>query len=291
MTDFTTRFAPSPTGQLHLGHAFSALTAFETAQKAGGRFLLRIEDIDTIRCQPEFEQAIYDDLEWLGLAWETPVRRQSEHFDEYRAGLERLMAMGVVYRCFKTRKEILEDIGRAPHHPGEGPEGIIYPGPAEPLSADEEAEKIAAGEPYAWRLSMAAAQARLGDLSRLTFQEIGEGPNGESGLCAIQPELIGDAILARKDIGTSYHLAVTLDDAKQDISHVIRGQDLFFATTMHRILQALLDLPVLVYQHHRLLTGDDGERFTKRDRSETLAAMRAAGANAADIRRQLGFGW
>lgn len=291
MTDFTTRFAPSPTGQLHLGHAFSALTAFETAQRAGGRFLLRIEDIDTIRCQPEFEQAIYDDLEWLGLAWETPVRRQSEHFDEYRAGLERLMAMGVVYRCFKTRKEILEDIGRAPHHPGEGPEGIIYPGPAEPLSADEEAEKIAAGEPYAWRLSMAAAQARLGDLSRLTFQEIGEGPNGESGLCAIQPELIGDAILARKDIGTSYHLAVTLDDAKQDISHVIRGQDLFFATTMHRILQALLDLPVPVYQHHRLLTGDDGERFTKRDRSETLAAMRAAGANAADIRRQLGFDW
>lgn len=291
MTDFTTRFAPSPTGQLHLGHAFSALTAFETAQKAGGRFLLRIEDIDTIRCQPEFEQAIYDDLEWLGLAWETPVRRQSEHFDEYRAGLERLMAMGVVYRCFKTRKEILEDIGRAPHHPGEGPEGVIYPGPAEPLSADEEVEKIAAGEPYAWRLSMTAVQARLGDLSRLTFQEIGEGPNGESGLCAIQPELIGDAILARKDIGTSYHLAVTLDDAKQDISHVTRGQDLFFATTMHRILQALLDLPVLVYQHHRLLTGDDGERFTKRDRSETLAAMRAAGANAADIRRQLGFGW
>ncbi len=291
MTDFITRFAPSPTGQLHLGHAFSALTAFETAQKAGGRFLLRIEDIDTIRCQPEFEQAIYDDLEWLGLAWETPVRRQSEHFDEYRAGLDRLMAMGVVYRCFKTRKEILEDIGRAPHHPGEGPEGIIYPGPAEPLSADEEAEKIAAGEPYAWRLSMAAAQARLGDLSRLTFQEIGEGPNGESGLCAIQPELIGDAILARKDIGTSYHLAVTLDDAKQDISHVIRGKDLFFATTMHRILQALLDLPVPVYQHHRLLTGDDGERFTKRDRSETLAAMRAAGANAADIRRQLGFDW
>lgn len=291
MTDFTTRFAPSPTGQLHLGHAFSALTAFETAQKAGGRFLLRIEDIDTIRCQPEFEQAILDDLEWLGLTWETPVRRQSEHFDEYRAGLDRLMAMGVVYRCFKTRKEILEDIGRAPHHPGEGPEGIIYPGPAEPLSADEEAEKIAAGEPYAWRLSMTAVQARLGDLSRLTFQEIGEGPNGESGLCAIQPELIGDAILARKDIGTSYHLAVTLDDAKQDISHVIRGQDLFFATTMHRILQALLDLPVPVYQHHRLLTGDDGERFTKRDRSETLAAMRAAGADAADIRRQLGFDW
>lgn len=291
MTDFTTRFAPSPTGQLHLGHAFSALTAFETAQKAGGRFLLRIEDIDTIRCQPEFEQGIYDDLEWLGLAWETPVRRQSEHFDEYRAGLDRLMAMGVVYRCFKTRKEILEDIGRAPHHPGEGPDGIIYPGPAEPLSADEEAEKIAAGEPYAWRLSMTAVQARLGDLSRLTFQEIGEGPNGESGLCAIQPELIGDAILARKDIGTSYHLAVTLDDAKQDISHVIRGQDLFFATTMHRILQALLDLPVPVYQHHRLLTGDDGERFTKRDRSETLAAMRAAGADAADIRRQLGFDW
>ncbi|WP_394692709.1 tRNA glutamyl-Q(34) synthetase GluQRS [Hyphobacterium sp.] len=291
MTDFITRFAPSPTGHLHLGHAFSALTVFAAAQKAGGRFLLRIEDIDTIRCKPEFEEAIFEDLDWLGLEWEAPVRRQSEHFDAYRAGLERLKAMGVVYRCFKTRKEILEDIGRAPHHPGEGPEGVIYPGPAEPLSADAEAEKIAAGEPYAWRLSMAAVQQRLGDLSRLTFEETGEGPNGETGICAIQPDLIGDAILARKDIGTSYHLAVTLDDATQNISHVIRGQDLFFATTMHRILQALLDLPAAVYRHHDLLTGADGARFAKRDKAQTLRSLREAGAEAADIRQQLGFDW
>ena len=291
MTDFITRFAPSPTGHLHLGHAFSAMTVFKAAQAAGGRFLLRIEDIDTIRCKPAFEQAIFDDLNWLGLNWETPVRRQSEHFDEYRAGLDRLIAMGVVYRCFKTRREILEDIGRAPHHPGEGPDGIIYPGPAESLSADEEAEKIAAGEPFAWRLSMNATRDRLGDLSRLTFQETGEGPNGERGMCTIQPELIGDAILARKDIGTSYHLAVALDDAEQDISHVIRGQDLFFATTMHRILQALLDLPVPVYRHHRLLTGVDGERYTKRDKSQTLGSMREAGVKAAEIRKQFGINW
>jgi len=291
MTDFVTRFAPSPTGHLHLGHAFSALTVFSAAREAGGRFLLRIEDIDTTRCQPEFEQAIYDDLEWLGLIWETPVRRQSEHFAEYQAGLDRLIAIGVVYRCFKTRKEIVEDIGRAPHHPGEGPEGAIYPGPAEPLSANEEAEKVATGEPFAWRLSMRAVQDRLGDLSRLTFREIGEGPNGETGDCPIQPDLIGDAILARKDIGTSYHLAVTLDDALQSITHVVRGQDLFFATTMHRILQELLGLPAPIYQHHRLLAGEDGERLTKRHKSETLRSLRAAGTRPDDIRLQFGFNW
>jgi len=291
MRDFVTRFAPSPTGYLHLGHAYSALTAWQAAQEAGGRFLLRIEDIDTIRCKPEFEAAIYEDLAWLGLSWEPPVRRQSEHFSDYSAAIDQLAGRGLIYRCFKTRKEILEDIGRAPHHPGEGPEGVIYSGPAEPMSPEEEAGRIAAGEAFAWRLSMKAAAEAVGDLPRLTFTEEGEGPNGESGSCAIQPDLIGDVILARKDIGTSYHLAVTMDDALQGVTHVIRGQDLFFATTVHRILQALLGLPVPVYRHHGLISGADGARFTKRDKSQTLRSMRESGARPEDIRLQLGFKW
>ncbi|GJL96845.1 MAG: tRNA glutamyl-Q(34) synthetase GluQRS [Hyphobacterium sp.] len=291
MRDFITRFAPSPTGQLHLGHAYSALIVFEAARKAGGRFLLRIEDIDTIRCSPEFEVGIFEDLDWLGLEWEEPVRRQSEHFDDYFAVIDALATRSLVYRCFKTRKEVMEEIGRAPHHPGEGPDGIIYPGPSEPMSIDEDAARIAAGDPFAWRLSMQAVEEALGDLSHLTFTEIGAGPNGETGECVIQPDFIGDVILARKDIGTSYHIAVTLDDALQDISHVIRGQDLFFATSLHRILQELLDLPVPVYQHHELMTGEDGERFTKRDKSETLASLRESGVKAADIREQFGINW
>ncbi|PIW28578.1 MAG: tRNA glutamyl-Q(34) synthetase GluQRS [Rhodobacterales bacterium CG15_BIG_FIL_POST_REV_8_21_14_020_59_13] len=291
MSDFVTRFAPSPTGFLHLGHAYSALTAWQAAQEAGGRFLLRIEDIDTTRCKPEFEAAIYEDLSWLGLSWETPVRRQSEHFDDYRAELDRLIATGVIYRCFKTRKEVMDEIARAPHHPGEGPDGVIYPGPAEKMSPEEEANRIAAGEAFAWRLSMAAAIAALGDQPGLTFTEEGEGPNGETGTCAIQPDLIGDVILARKDIGTSYHLAVTLDDALQGVTHVIRGQDLFFATTIHRIIQALLGLPVPIYRHHGLISGEDGARFTKRDKSQTLRALRANGSRPEDIRLQSGFNW
>lgn len=289
MSDFVTRFAPSPTGHLHLGHAFSALTAFHAARQAGGRFILRIEDIDTTRCKPEFEQAICEDMAWLGLEWEEPVRRQSEHFPEYHAAIEGLAERGLVYRCFKTRKEILEDIARAPHHPGEGPDGVIYPGPAERLSATEEAKRMEAGDAFAWRLSMKAAEAELGDLSRLTFLEEGQGADGETGLITIRADLIGDVIIGRKDVGTSYHLAVTLDDALQGISHVVRGQDLFFATSVHRILQALLDLPVPVYRHHKLLTGPDGKRFAKRDKAQTLHALRSNGIKAADLVRSLGF--
>lgn len=291
MSEFVTRFAPSPTGHLHLGHAYSALTAFQAARAAGGRFLLRIEDIDTIRCKPDFETAIYEDLAWLGLTWEDPVRRQSEHFSDYSEAIDQLAKRGLIYRCFKTRKEVMEEIGRAPHHPGEGPEGVIYPGPAERMSAEEEENRIAAGEAFAWRLSMAAAAEALGDLTRLTFTEEGEGPNGESGNCRIQPDLIGDVILARKDIGTSYHLAVTLDDAMQGVTHIIRGQDLFFATTVHRILQALLGLPVPVYRHHGLISGADGKRFSKRDKSQTLRALRESGIRPEDIRLQYGFNW
>ncbi|WP_421790526.1 tRNA glutamyl-Q(34) synthetase GluQRS [Hyphobacterium sp.] len=290
-TPFTTRFAPSPTGLLHKGHAFSALKAFEAARQAGGRFLLRIEDIDITRCKPEFVDAIYEDLHWLGLEWEEPVRRQSEHFPDYHAALNQLAERGHIYRCFKTRKEIMEDIARAPHHPGEGPDGVIYPGPAKPMSPDDEASRLDRGDAFAWRLSISAVKAELGDISRLSFVEEGEGPGGESGTLAIQPDLIGDVILGRKDVGTSYHLAVTLDDSLQGITHVIRGQDLFFATSVHRILQALLNLPAPLYRHHKLLTGKDGKRFAKRNKSQTLQAIRQSGVSAKTLRMQLGFNW
>jgi len=285
MTDFITRFAPSPTGLLHLGHAFSALTAFGAARAAGGVCLLRIEDIDTARCRPEYEQAIYEDLAWLGLDWPRPVRRQSEHFDDYAAALERLARRGLVYRCFKTRKEIAEEIARAPHHPGEGPEGVIYPGPAEPVSGAEEAERMARGEPFAWRLSLRACREALGArYDRLEFVEEGEGPDGEHGRMAARPDLLGDVILARKDVGTSYHMACVHDDAAQGVTHVIRGQDLFFAAHLHRLLQELLELPVPVWRHHRLLTGADGERLAKRNRAATLKALRQAGKSPEEIR-------
>ncbi|TGY90223.1 tRNA glutamyl-Q(34) synthetase GluQRS [Marinicauda algicola] len=290
MSDFITRFAPSPTGLLHLGHAFSALTAYEAARAAGGRFLLRIEDIDLARCKPEFEAAIVEDLAWLGLGWESPVRRQSAHFPEYARVLESLASRGLVYRCFKTRREIAEEIGRAPHHPGEGPEGVIYPGPAEPMSEEEEEARLAAGEAFAWRLSMRACREHLGArFDRLSFIEEGEGPEGEHGEVAARPETLGDVILGRKDVGTSYHLACTHDDALQGITHVIRGQDLFFATHVHALIQALMDWPAPRYRHHRLLLDEEGRRFAKRDRSLTLRALREAGETPQTIRARAGI--
>lgn len=290
MSDFLTRFAPSPTGYLHLGHAFSALTCFETARKEGGTCLLRIEDIDRARCKPEYEQAIFDDLDWLGCAWPQPVRRQSEHFSAYRAVLETLAARGLVYRCFKTRKEIADEIARAPHRPGEGPEGVIYPGPATPMSAAEEAERLARGEAFSWRLSIKACRDALGArFDRLGFVEEAGGPDGEIGDVRARPETLGDVILGRKDVGASYHLACVHDDALQGVSHVIRGQDLFFATHLHRLLQALLDLPVPIYRHHRLLLGEDGKRFAKRDRALTLRALREAGASPDEVRARVGL--
>ena len=290
MCRFLTRFAPSPTGHLHLGHAFSALTAFDAARAAGGTCLLRIEDIDTTRCKPEFEEAIFEDLAWLGCAWPTPVRRQSAHFPDYARALDQLAQQGLVYRCFKTRKEIAEEIARAPHQIGEGPEGAIYPGPAEPLSADEEAERIAAGEAYSWRLSIAACRDYLGEaFEALHFIEEGLGPDGETGLVKARPETLGDVILGRKDVGTSYHLACVHDDALQGVTHVIRGQDLFFATHLHVLLQALLGLPRPVYRHHRLLVGEDGKRFAKRDKSLTVQRLRAAGRTPAEVRAMAGL--
>jgi len=279
---FVTRFAPSPTGYLHRGHAFSALTAHEAARAAGGRFVLRIEDIDRTRCRPEYEAAVYEDLAWLGLAWEEPVRRQSEHMEDYARALRELAERGLLYRCFRTRREIAEEIERAPH----GAMEVFRGGP---LPAQEEDRRVEAGEAFAWRLSLDAAERTLGGLQDLTFVEEGEGPAGERGVLHARPELGGDVVLARKDVGVAYHLAVVVDDALQGITHVIRGQDLFEATHVQRLLQALLALPTPVYRHHRLLTGPDGRRFAKRDRAETLRELRARGVTPADLRLEMGL--
>jgi len=282
---FVTRFAPSPTGLLHRGHAFSALTAFEAARAAGGRFLLRIEDIDAARRRPEFEAAIYDDLAWLGIAWERPARRQSEHLDDHAAALERLGARGLLYRCFRTRREVLDEIGRAPH----GAEPAPFQGA--PLPEAEEAARLSRGEAFAWRLSLQAARRALGaGWDDLAFTEEGAGPDGQTGLIKAEPARAGDVILARKGVGVAYHLAVVVDDALQGISCVIRGEDLFEAAHIQRLLQALLELPTPVCRHHRLLLRPDGHRFAKRDTAETLRSLRASGVQPAELRRQLGFG-
>ncbi|QTC88354.1 tRNA glutamyl-Q(34) synthetase GluQRS [Brevundimonas pondensis] len=281
---FATRFAPSPTGRLHRGHAFSALTAWTAAREVGGRFVLRIEDIDPTRCKPEFEDAIYEDLAWLGLDWETPVRRQSAHLTDYAAVIDALNARGLLYRCFRTRKEILDAIGDAPHGPAEA----VRPGPHAP---EEEARLLAEGRPYAWRLSLDRAREALGDdaWNALSFVEEGVGPDGETGLVRARPETAGDVVLARKDAGTAYHLAVAHDDALQGISHVIRGLDLFEATHIQRLIQTLMGWPAPVYRHHRLLLGPDGRRYAKRDQSVTLAELRAGGLTPEALRAELGF--
>jgi glutamyl-Q tRNA(Asp) synthetase len=279
---FVTRFAPSPTGHLHRGHAFSALTASEVARQAGGRFLLRLEDIDATRCRPEYEAAIYEDLAWLGLGWEQPVRRQSQHMADYGAALRDLSERGLTYRCFRTRREVAEAIESAPH-------GVMEAFRGAPLPPPEEAARVEAGEPYAWRLSLDAGERALGRFTALTFEEHGEGPNGERGTIQARPELGGDVVLARKDVGVAYHLAVVVDDALQGITEVIRGRDLFEATHVQRLLQALLALPTPAYRHHRLLAGPDGRRYAKRDHAQTLRELRASGMTAAQLRGDLGF--
>jgi len=282
VSNFVTRFAPSPTGYLHRGHAYSALTAQAAAREAQGRFLLRVEEIDRTRCRPEFEAALYEDLAWLGLSLETPARRQSDHLADYAGALRELGERGLLYRCFRTRREVAEEIARAPHGPME-----VFRGT--PLPAMVEARRLEAGEAFAWRLSLAAAEAALGGFAGLSFREEGVGPNGERGEIRARPELGGDVVLARKDVGVAYHLAVVFDDALQGVTHVVRGQDLFEATHVQRLLQALLGLPLPVYRHHRLLTGPDGKRFAKRDRAETLRELRARGVTPAELRRELGF--
>jgi glutamyl-Q tRNA(Asp) synthetase len=287
MTSPVFRFAPSPNGYLHLGHALSALRNFELARAAGGRFLLRIEDIDAARCRPDYEQAIYDDLAWLGITWEQPVRRQSAHFDEYGAALARLDAMGLVYPSFESRGEIARLVAaRATHAPWpRDPDGApLYPGDARALPPSERRRRMEAGDPYALRLDMAAALARTGALS---WSET--GAESEAGSVAAAPRMWGDVVLARKETPTSYHLAVVVDDARQGVTHVVRGQDLFWSTSVHRVLQALLDLPAPSYHHHRLILDAEGKKLSKSTRATALRALRESGATAADIRRMVGL--
>jgi glutamyl-Q tRNA(Asp) synthetase len=267
-----TRFAPSPTGYLHLGHVRSAVEGWQGARRDGGRFLLRLEDIDQTRCREEYATAIIEDLTWLGLLWDGPVRKQSEHFDDYRRALDQLGVMGVLYPCFCTRREIQDEIARAGGAPqGEG--GPIYPGTCRDLDPGQRAKRINGGADYALRLNLSAALARTGPLD---WSEDGRR-------IAAQPELLGDVVLARKDVPASYHLAVTVDDALQSVTLVTRGADLFTATHIHRLLQALLGLPGPVYRHHPLLTDCTGRRLAKRDRALTIRAMRAAGMTPMQI--------
>jgi glutamyl-Q tRNA(Asp) synthetase len=278
-----TRFAPSPTGFLHLGHAYAGITAFDAAAKAQGRFLLRIEDIDGARSRLEFEHAIKSDLAWLGLTWEEPVRRQSEHFADYKSSLDKLADRGLLYPCFCTRKEIAEEIGRAVSAP-HGPEGPLYPGLCRGLSPSIRERRLEEGEPYALRLDVAKA---LTLVDKLSFEETGEGPDGESGTQTARPELLGDVVLARKDLPASYHLAVVVDDAHQGVTLVTRGNDLFPATHTQRLLQALLGLPAPAYAHHRLVLDAQGRKFSKRDKGATLRGLREAGRTPSDIRAML----
>lgn len=275
-----TRFAPSPTGYLHLGHAFSAIAAFNAAAAAGGRFLLRIEDIDAARRRPEFEAAIYEDLAWLGLRWEEPVRRQSEHIDRYRGAIDALRARGLVYRCFKTRKDVAAEIARAPHLAAGGPEGPQYIGA--PLPEKEERALLDQGADFAWRLSLAQARKALG--SEFDTLRVNVENNDVVSKRPARPDIFGDVILGRKDSGVSYHLASALDDADQGVTHIVRGRDLEAAADLHRLLQALLDLPPPVYRHHRLIGDASGRRLAKRDRAETIRSLREAGLTPRKVR-------
>jgi glutamyl-Q tRNA(Asp) synthetase len=283
------RFAPSPNGYLHLGHAFSALLNFDLARQAGGRFLLRIEDIDATRCRLEFEDAIYRDLGWLGITWEAPVRRQSAHLADYRDALETLTAQGLVYPSFESRAEIARLVAEReagapwPRDPDGAPH---YPGSARLLSPDERARLLQSGVPYALRLDMAAACARAGDL---TWTEYGEGPSGETGTVAARPGAWGDVILARKEMPTSYHLAVVIDDALQGVTDVARGQDLFWSTSVHRLLQRLLGLPQPAYRHHRLVLDGSERKLSKSTAATGLRELRAGGTTPAEIRRLAGL--
>lgn len=280
MSDEVTRFAPSPNGYLHMGHAFSALLAFETARISGGRFLLRLEDIDIGRARREFEDAIYEDLAWLGLAWETPVRRQSEHFADYEAALAKLGALGLTFPCFCTRKEIAAEIARSAHAP-HGPDGALYPGTCRGLPLAERESRIAAGESFAMRLDVAGACSHVGE--DLFWDDQDEGT------VRARPETLGDVILARKDIPTSYHLAVAVDDALQGITLVTRGRDLFHASHIHRLLQALLGLPTPRYHHHELIRDDAGVQLSKRTGALSLRDLRSEGVTPEVIRAELGL--
>jgi glutamyl-Q tRNA(Asp) synthetase len=288
------RFAPSPNGYLHLGHAYSALLNNDMAREYGGRLLLRIEDVDATRARPEYEVAIYEDLAWLGVTWERPVRRQSEHFGDYQAAIAKLNAQGLLYPSFESRSEIAALVAererQAPsgsHWPRDPDGAPIYPGRARKLSPAERERRIAAGEPYALRLAMDAAVARAGVL---TWTETGLGPQEQIGRVTAAPQLWGDVGLARKEMPTSYHLAVTVDDALQGASDIVRGRDLFWSTSIHRLLQALLGLPEPSYHHHKLILDADGNKLSKSTQAKSLRELRADGMSGTDIRRMVRLG-
>lgn len=282
------RFAPSPNGYLHLGHALSALLNFDLARATGGRFLLRIEDIDETRCRPEYEMAIYEDLAWLGIVWETPVRRQSAHLETYRTALARLQARGFVYPAFESRGELARIIAAAetagtPWR--RDPDGApVYPGRREGMVPAARHARHERGDAHVLRLDVARASLAAGPL---TWREAGAGPDGEHGTIAADPQAWGDVVLARRDTPTSYHLSVVLDDAEQGVTEVVRGADLFWATSVHRLLQRLLGLPEPGYRHHWLIRDSAGRKLSKSTRSTALRALRAAGATPQDIRRML----
>ena len=285
------RFAPSPNGELHLGHALSALLNAEWAARSSGRFLLRIEDIDLARCTPEFEQGIYDDLAWLGIEWEKPPRRQSEHFPEYKAVLDRLVREELVYPAFMSRGEIRAFISeeetpkkRWPRDPDGVPH---YPGADRQLSSRERRRRIASGAPFAWRLDVGAALQRL--KGRLSWSELTGEYSPAVETVEAHPEAWGDVVIARKDVPTSYHLSVIVDDAAQGISHVVRGHDLYYATSIQRLLQETLKLPAPVYFHHHLVEDVDGRKLSKSARDSGLRQLREGGATPADIRRMVGL--
>jgi glutamyl-Q tRNA(Asp) synthetase len=284
------RFAPSPNGYLHLGHAFSALLNQEMARAAGGRLLLRVEDIDATRCRPEYEAAIHEDLAWLGITWEPDVRRQSEHFGDYQTALQKLEAKGLIYPAFESRSEIAALVAERDRQGGwpRDPDGVpLYPGRARKLAPFERERRRRVGDPHALRLAMDAAVARAGVI---TWSETGTGPQGQSGLVAAAPQMWGDVVLGRRDAPASYHLAVAIDDALQSVTDVVRGQDLFWATGIHRLLQTLLGLPEPAYHHHRLILDAAGRKLSKATSATSLRELRAGGATPDDVRRMLGLG-
>ena len=283
------RFAPSPNGYLHLGHAYSALLNFDLAKESGGRFLLRIEDIDATRCRPEFEDAIYEDLAWLGITWDQPVRRQSEHLDVYRAAIERLVTAGLIYPSSESRADIAKLVqdkereGAWPRDPDGAP---LYPGNARNVSRARRDDLMTSGAPFAWRLDNVAARGRVG---QLVWREQGTGPGDECGTIAALPQAWGDLILGRKDTPTSYHLSVVIDDALQGVTHVVRGQDLFWATSVHRLLQELLGFAQPVYRHHDLICDGHGQKLSKSNHATGLRDLRQHGATLDDVRRIVGL--
>lgn len=275
-----TRFAPSPTGWLHLGHAYAAVFAHNEARKTVGRFLIRLEDIDQTRVRPEYEAAIFEDLSWLGLAWESPVRRQSEHCDDYRSALEKLSSLGMLYPCFCTRKEIQDEIARAGQAP-HGADGPLYPGTCRVKSTAEQQERIGGGQPYALRLDAVKAASLVG--RELSWVDLDRGEQ------KVDPASFGDVVLARKETPASYHLAVVVDDALQGITLVTRGEDLFEATHLHRLLQELLRLPVPQWRHHRLITDENGKRLAKRDDARSLRSLREHGWTPERVKESIGL--